>query len=256
LQKQSDTSYRRQGPTQKRKAEQESTRIQSAIAITLFFGFSNGLSIHADQLGIAAQRRQAEASAPGVVLPPGGAVGAQRTRSARLAGVDGGQGGEVADLLGAARIDAPLGSTKSPRMPVDTTSPAPCLVLPVKTLPSAMFSPLPRQAPAGLRALTFLSGSCTSRSTRSRCPETMERTIQLVSQEGLPVARKVWQRVSPGWPCFAGLGSVRQFVHCTKMLKQASSPTSAASLCNWLRLLHDGSNLLPRPTESGRPGRV
>jgi len=51
----------------------------------------------------------------------------------------------------------PLGSTKSPRMPVDTTSPAPCLVLPVKTLPSAMFSPLPRQAPAGLRALTFLS---------------------------------------------------------------------------------------------------
>jgi hypothetical protein len=26
----------------------------------------------------------------------------------------------------------------------------------------------------------------------------MERTIQLVSQEGLPVARKVWQRVSPG----------------------------------------------------------
>jgi hypothetical protein len=45
LQKQSDTSYRRQGPTQKRKAEQESTRIQSAIAITLFFGFSNGLSI-------------------------------------------------------------------------------------------------------------------------------------------------------------------------------------------------------------------
>jgi hypothetical protein len=37
LQKQSDTSYRRQGPTQKRKAEQEATRIQSATAITLFF---------------------------------------------------------------------------------------------------------------------------------------------------------------------------------------------------------------------------
>src|SRR3954463_9148993 len=33
----SDTSYRRQGPTQKRKAEQEATRIQSATAITLFF---------------------------------------------------------------------------------------------------------------------------------------------------------------------------------------------------------------------------
>src|SRR3954468_22763513 len=45
LQKQSDTSYRRQGQTQKRKAEQESTRTQSAITITLFFGFSNGLSI-------------------------------------------------------------------------------------------------------------------------------------------------------------------------------------------------------------------
>ena len=44
--KQSDTSYRHQGPTQKRKVEQESTRIQSTIAITLFFGFSNGLSIH------------------------------------------------------------------------------------------------------------------------------------------------------------------------------------------------------------------
>ena len=138
-----------------------------------------------------------------------------------------------------------------------STPPAPPgSVSPVTTSPSAMVPPLPRQAPAGLRALTFLSGSCTSRSTRSRCPETMERTIQLVSQEGLPVARKVWQRVSPGWPCFADLGSVRQFVHCTKMLKQASSPTSAASLCNWLRLLHDGSNLLPRPTESGRPGRV
>jgi len=40
LEKQSDTSYRHQGPTQKRKAEQESTRIQSATAataITLFF---------------------------------------------------------------------------------------------------------------------------------------------------------------------------------------------------------------------------
>jgi hypothetical protein len=45
LQKQSDTSYRPQGPPQNRKAEQGSTWIQSAIAITLFFGFSNGLSI-------------------------------------------------------------------------------------------------------------------------------------------------------------------------------------------------------------------
>jgi len=37
LEKQSHMSYRHQGATQKRKAEQESTRIQSATAITLFF---------------------------------------------------------------------------------------------------------------------------------------------------------------------------------------------------------------------------
>jgi hypothetical protein len=64
-----------------------------------------GGQVHADQLGIAAQRRQAEADAPGVVLAPGGAVGAQRAGPASLGGVDGGLGGELADLVGAARIE-------------------------------------------------------------------------------------------------------------------------------------------------------
>ena len=54
-----------------------------------------GGQVHADQPGIAAQRRQPEADAPGVVLAPGRAVGAQRARPARLGGVDGGLGDAV-----------------------------------------------------------------------------------------------------------------------------------------------------------------
>jgi hypothetical protein len=68
-----------------------------------------GDQVHADQTGIAAQGRQPEAGAPGVVLAPGGAVGAQRARPARLGGVDGGLGGQLADLVGAARIERARG---------------------------------------------------------------------------------------------------------------------------------------------------
>jgi hypothetical protein len=59
-----------------------------------------GDQVHADQTGIAAQCRQPEAGAPGVVLAPGGAVGAQRARPARLSSADGGLGGEFADFGG------------------------------------------------------------------------------------------------------------------------------------------------------------
>ena len=63
-----------------------------------------GGQVHADQAGIGAQRRQAEADAPGIVLAPGRAVGAQRARPARLGGVDRSLGGQLADLVGASRI--------------------------------------------------------------------------------------------------------------------------------------------------------
>ena len=68
-----------------------------------------GGQVHADQTRIAAQRRQPEADAPGVVLAPGRAVGAQRARPARLGGVDGGLGGQLADLVGAAWIEGARG---------------------------------------------------------------------------------------------------------------------------------------------------
>jgi hypothetical protein len=54
-----------------------------------------GGQVHADQPGIGGKGRQAQAGAPGIVLAPGRAVGAQRARPARLSGVDGGLGGEV-----------------------------------------------------------------------------------------------------------------------------------------------------------------
>ena len=64
-----------------------------------------GGQVHADQPGVAAQRRQAEADAPGVVLAPGRAVGAQRARPACLGGVNRGLGGQFSDLIGVPRIE-------------------------------------------------------------------------------------------------------------------------------------------------------
>ena len=87
--------------------------------------FGRGGQVHPDQPGIAAQRRQPEADAPGVVLAPGRAVCPQRARPAGLGGVDRGLGGEVAELVGTVRIERASGRTRSPRMPVDTTSPCP-----------------------------------------------------------------------------------------------------------------------------------
>src|SRR5687768_9262004 len=86
----SDTSYWRQGPTQKRKAEQESTRIQSAIAITLFFGFSNGPSIVADlQLveGEQGTRRRAEVAPAGRAAEPRRPIGPRAGPASRAATV-------------------------------------------------------------------------------------------------------------------------------------------------------------------------
>ena len=105
-----------------------------------------GGQVHADQPGIAAQRRQAEAGAPGVVLAPGRAVGAQRARPARLGGVDGGLGGEVADLVGAVRIEGALGQHEVAEDAGRHHQPLPCCRrknLVVRHVPS----PAPPQVP-------------------------------------------------------------------------------------------------------------
>ena len=110
-----------------------------------------------------------------------GAVGAQRTRAARLwRRRRPGRRGRGSPRCGPDR--RAVGQHEVAEDAGRHHQSAPCLVLPVKPS-SAMFSPLSRQLPAGLRARLF-SGSCTSRSTRSRCLETVERTIQLVSQGG------------------------------------------------------------------------
>ena len=120
-----------------------------------------GGQVHADQPGIAAQRRQAEADAPGVVLAPGRAVGAQRARPARLGGVDGGLGGELADLVGAARIEGARGQHEVAEDAGRHHQPLPCCRrknLAVRHVPSPAPPqvPLPRRAahrrPAGLPA--------------------------------------------------------------------------------------------------------
>jgi hypothetical protein len=64
-----------------------------------------GSQVHADQAGIGGKGRQAKVGAPGVVLAPSRAVGAQRARSACLSGVNRGLGDELADLVGAVRVE-------------------------------------------------------------------------------------------------------------------------------------------------------
>ena len=89
--------------------------------------------------------------------------------------------GRRASRISSARSgsNAPSGRTRSPRMPVDTTSP--CPVAAVNISPSAM-SPPPlrrrfpcptasRRGPAGLPAPSSLAGSCTGSSARLQCPK-------------------------------------------------------------------------------------
>ena len=116
-----------------------------------------GGQVHADQPGIAAQRRQPEADAPGVVLAPGRAVGAQRARPARLGGVDGGLGGERADLVGTVRIERALGQHEVAEDAGRHHQPLPCCRrenLAVRHVPS----PAPPQVPLPRRPSAASTG--------------------------------------------------------------------------------------------------
>jgi hypothetical protein len=56
--------------------------------------------VHGDGVGIGGERFAAERAAPGVELPPGGAVGAAGTVAAGAGGVDRGAAGQFLDLGG------------------------------------------------------------------------------------------------------------------------------------------------------------
>ena len=57
--------------------------------------------VHGDGVGIGGERFAAEAVAPGLVLPPGGAVGAAGAVAAGAGGVDRGAAGQLFELGGA-----------------------------------------------------------------------------------------------------------------------------------------------------------
>ena len=57
--------------------------------------------VHGDGVGIGGERFAAERAAPGVELPPGGAVGAAGAVAAGAGGVDRGAAGQLLDLGGA-----------------------------------------------------------------------------------------------------------------------------------------------------------